>query len=297
MARENFNDLLAFVAVAREGSFTRAAAQLGVSQSALSHTIRALEERLGVRLLTRTTRSVSPTEAGERLLRTVAPRLDEIEAEVAALSEFRDKPAGNIRITAAEHAANTVLWPRLAELLPHYPDIKVELIVNYGLIDLVAERYDAGVRLGDQVAKDMIAVRIAPDLRMAIVGSPSYFSRRSSPRAPQDLAAHDCINLRLPTHGGMYAWEFEKDGHALNVRVEGQLVFNSSVPMLRAALAGFGMACIPEDMAQDHIAEGRLTRVLEEWCPAFPGYHFYYPSRRQSSPAFALLVDALRYRV
>jgi DNA-binding transcriptional LysR family regulator len=296
MARENFNDLLAFVAVAREGSFTKAAAQLGVSQSALSHTIRALEARLGVRLLTRTTRSVSPTEAGERLLRTVAPRLDEIEAEVAALSEFRDKPAGNIRITAAEHAANTVLWPKLAEFLPNYPDIKVEIIVNDGLIDLVAERYDVGVRLGDQVAKDMIAVRIAPDLRMAIVASPGYFSKRPPPQAPQDLAAHDCINLRLPTHGGIYAWEFEKDGHALNVRVEGQLVFNSSLPMLRAALAGFGMACIPEDMAQEHIAAGRLTRVLEEWCPVFPGYHLYYPSRRQSSPAFALLVDALRYR-
>jgi DNA-binding transcriptional LysR family regulator len=267
-----------------------------VSQSALSHTIRGMEERLGLRLLTRTTRSVSPTEAGERLFRAIAPRLEEIEAEVAALSELRDKPAGNIRITAAEHAANTVIWPKLAQFLPRYPDIKVETIVNYGLIDIVAERYDAGVRLGDQVAKDMIAVRIAPDLRMAAVGSPTYFSKRPPPQTPHDLAAHDCVNMRLPTYGGLYAWEFEKDGHELNVRVQGQLVFNSSPPILRAALAGFGMAYIPEDMAQEHIAEKRLIRVLEEWCPTFPGYHLYYPSRRQSSPAFALLVDALRYR-
>jgi DNA-binding transcriptional LysR family regulator len=296
MTRENFNDLLAFVTVAREGSFTRAAAQLGVSQSALSHTIRGLEARLGLRLLTRTTRSVSPTEAGERLLRTVAPRFEEIEVELAALSELRDKPAGNIRISAADHAANTVLWPKLAAFLPDYPDIKVEIMVNYGLIDIVAERYDAGVRLGDQVAKDMIAVRIGPDLRMAVVGSPAYFSRRAPPSTPHDLAVHDCINLRLPTYGGLYAWEFAKGSHELNVRVQGQLVFNSSPPILRAALAGFGMACVPEDMAQEHIAEGLLKRVLEEWCPAFPGYHLYYPSRRQSSPAFALLVDALRYR-
>lgn len=296
MARENFNDLLAFVTVAREGSFTRAAAQLGVSQSALSHTIRGLEARLGLRLLTRTTRSVSPTEAGERLFETVAPRFEEIEAELAALSELREKPAGNIRISAAEHAANTVLWPKLATFLPDYPDIKVEITVNYSLIDIVAERYDAGVRLGDQVAKDMIAVRIAPDLRMAVVGSPTYLSKRTPPRTPHDLAAHDCINLRLPTHGSIYAWEFAKDGHELNVRVQGQLVFNGSMPILRAALAGFGMACVPEDMVQEHVAEGRLTRVLEEWCPAFPGYHLYYASRRQSSPAFALLVDAMRYR-
>lgn len=251
---------------------------------------------MGLRLLTRTTRSVSTTEAGERLLGTVAPRFEEIEIELAALSELRDKPVGNIRISAAEHAANSVLWPKLAAFLPAYPDIKVEIIVSYGLIDIVAERYDAGVRLGDQVAKDMIAVRIAPDLRMAIVGSPAYFSRCPPPSTPHDLAAHDCINLRLPTYGGLYAWEFSKDGHELNVRVQGQLVFNSSLPMLRAALAGFGMACVPEDMAQEQIAEGRLKRVLDEWCPAFPGYHLYYPSRRQSSPAFALLVDALRYR-
>jgi DNA-binding transcriptional LysR family regulator len=296
MRRENFNDLLAFVAVAREGSFTKAAAQLGVSQSALSHTIRALEARLGIRLLTRTTRSVSPTEAGERLLKTLAPRFDEIEAEVAALSELREKPAGTIRITTAEHAASTVLWPKLEKFLPDYPDIHVEIIVNYGLIDIVEERYEAGVRLGDQVAKDMIAVRIAPDLRMAVVASPAYFSRCPPPQAPQDLTKHRCINLRLPTYGSLLAWEFEKNGHELKVHVQSQLVFSSSPPMLKAALAGFGVTCIPEDLAQEHIVAGRLERVLEDWCPAFPGYHLYYPSRRQTSPAFALLVDALRYR-
>lgn len=296
MARQNFNDLLAFVTVAREKSFTRAAAQLGVSQSALSHTIRGLETRLGLRLLTRTTRSVSPTDAGERLFTTVQPRLEEIEAGVTALSELRDKPAGSIRITTAEHAANTVLWPKLAEFLPHYPDIKVEIIVNSELIDIVAERYDAGIRFGDQVAKDMIAVRIGPNLRMAAVGSPGYFSKRPPPQTPHDLAAHDCINLRLPTYGGLATWEFEKDGHELNVRVQGQLVFNSSRPILRAALAGFGIAYIPEDMTQEHIADGRLIRILDEWCPIFPGYHLYYPSRRQSLQAFALFVDALRHR-
>jgi DNA-binding transcriptional LysR family regulator len=267
-----------------------------VSQSALSHTIRALEERVGLRLLTRTTRSVSPTEAGQRLLTTIGPRLDEIEEEVAALSEFRDKPAGHIRITAAEHSARTVLWPKLARFLPDYPDIKIEILVSYGFIDLAAERFDAGVRLGDQIAKDMVAVRIAPDLRMAVVATPGYFSKRPPPTTPHDLASHDCISLRLATHGGLYAWEFEKDGHALNVRVEGQLVFNGSPPMLQAALDGFGLACVPEDMVLEHVAEGRLVRVLAEWSPIFPGYHLYYPSRRQASPAFALMVDALRYR-
>jgi DNA-binding transcriptional LysR family regulator len=292
---QNFNDLLAFVTVAREGSFTRAAAQLGVSQSALSHTIRGLETKLGIRLLTRTTRSVSPTDAGQRLLATVAPRFAEIEDEVAALSELRDKPAGTIRISAAEHAANTALWPRLEKFLPDYPDIHVEITVEYGLIDIVAGRYDAGVRLGDQVAKDMIAVRIAPDLRMAVVGTPAYFAKRPPPHTPHELTGHDCINLRLATHGGLYAWEFEKDGHPLNVRVQGQLVFNSSGPMLRAALAGFGLACVPEDMVQEHVAAGRLMRVLEDWSPTFPGYHLYYASRRQSSPALGLLINALRH--
>lgn len=296
MPRENYNDLLAFVMVAREGSFTRAAAQLGVSQSALSHTIRSLEARLALRLLTRTTRSVSPTEAGERLLLTLAPRFEEIDAELSALSELRDKPAGTIRITSAEHAADTVLWPRLAKLLPDYPDIKVEINIDYGLSDIVAQRYDAGVRLGDQVAKDMIAVRIAPDMRIAVVGAPAYFARKAPPRTLQELAGHDCINLRLPTYGGLMAWEFIKDGHEVKARVEGQLVFNNSSQILRAALAGFGVAYLPEDMAREHIATGRLVSVLEDWCPTFPGYHLYYPSRRQSSGAMAVLIEALRYR-
>ena len=294
--QHNFNDLLAFVAVAREGSFTRAAAQLGVSQSALSHTIRSLEARLGIRLLTRTTRSVSATDAGQRLLATVAPRFDEIVAEVAALSELRDKPAGTVRISAAEHAADTVIWPRLERFLPSYPDIHVEVTVEYGMIDIVANRYDAGVRLGDQVAKDMIAVRIAPDLNMAVVGAPAYFANHPTPSTPHELTSHNCINLRLTTYGGLYAWEFEKEGQALNVRVQGQLVYNSSRPMLRAALAGFGLACVPEDIAREHIEAGRLLQVLANWMPTFPGYHLYYPSRRQSSPAMSLVIDALRYR-
>lgn len=296
MARENFNELVAFVTVAREGSFTKAAAQLGVSQSALSHTIRGLEARLGIRLLTRTTRSVSPTEAGERLLGSVAPSFDEIEAAVAALSDLREKPAGTVRITTAEHAANYVIWPKLDSFLPNYPDVKVEITVDYGLVDIVAGRYDLGVRLGDQVAKDMVAVRISPDLRMAVVGAPSYFTTRSVPLNPAELGEHDCINLRLPTHGGLYAWEFEKDGQALNVRVQGQLTFNSSSPRLRAALAGRGLAFLPEDMAQEYIEAGQLVRVLADWCPSFPGYYAYYPSRRQSSPALQLVIDALRYR-
>jgi DNA-binding transcriptional LysR family regulator len=296
MARRNVNDLLAFLAVARERSFTRAAAQLGVSQSALSHTVRELETRLGIRLLTRTTRSVSPTEAGERLLQTVGPRFDEIEGELDALSALRDKPAGTIRITTGGYAADTVLWPRLATFLPRYPDIKVEIIIDNGLTDIVAQRYDAGVREGGQVAKDMIAVRIGPDMRMAVVGAPAYFSKRPPPKTPQDLVGHNCINLRLPTLGGLYAWEFEKGSRELKVRVEGQLVFNTTNQMLDAALAGFGLAYIPEGLAQPHIAKRRLRRVLDDWCPAYPGYHLYYPSRRQSAPAFALLVDALRYR-
>jgi DNA-binding transcriptional LysR family regulator len=296
MPRENLNDLVAFLAVAKERSFTKAAAQVGVSQSALSHTIRALEERLGLRLLTRTTRSVAPTEAGERLLRAAGPRLDEIEAELAALSELRDKPSGTIRITAHDHAVRAVLWPALARLLPDYPDIKVEIVIDYGLRDIVAERYDAGVRTGEMVAKDMVAVRIGPDMRSAVVGAPSYFAQRAKPKTPQDLTVHTCINLRLPTHGGLYAWEFEKGGRELRVRVDGQLVFNGTAPMLDAALAGFGLAYVPEDSVQAHLADGRLIRVLADWCPPYPGYHLYYPSRRQPTPAFALLVNALRYR-
>jgi DNA-binding transcriptional LysR family regulator len=296
MPRQNVNGLLAFLAVAKQRSFTRAAAQLGVSQSALSHTVRGLEERLGLRLLTRTTRSVAPTEAGERLVRSVGPRFDEIDAELAALSELREKPAGTIRLTTGEHAAEAILWPALATLLPHYPDIKVELIIDYGLTDIVAERYDAGVRLGEQVARDMIAVRIGPDFRMAVVGAPSYFARRSRPNKPQDLTAHACINLRLPTYGGIYAWEFEKRGRELKVRVEGQLVFNNIALRLNAALAGCGLAYLPEDQVHKHLADGRLIQVLDDWCAPFSGYHLYYPSRRQATPAFALLVDALRYR-
>src|SRR5437773_1730674 len=296
MQRGNLDDLLAFVAVARERSFTNAAAKMGVSQSALSHTIRQLEERLGVRLLTRTTRSVSPTEAGERLLRNIGPRFEEIEAEVTAITELRNKPAGTIRITATEYATDAILVPKLAKLLRAYPDIKVEIVIDYGLTDIVAQRYDAGVRNGEQVAKDMIAVRIGPDARMAVVGAPSYFKGRAEPKKPQDLIGHNCINLRLPTHGGLYAWEFEKGNRELKVRVEGQFTFNSTGPMLNAALAGLGMAYVPEGLVQPHMAKGRLTRVLADWCPPYPGYHIYYPSRRQPSAAFALVVDTLRYR-
>ena len=296
MRREELADLSAFVVIAEERSFTRAAAKLGTSQSALSFTVRRLEERLGVRLLSRTTRSVAPTEADERLLRTLGPALDKIGGELAALSELREKPAGTIRITAGEHAAQAVLWPALATLLPHYPDIKVELITDYGLTDIVAERYDAGVRLGEQVARDMIAVRVGPDFRWAVVGAPSYFAKRTRPKRPQDLTAHDCINLRLPTYGGLFAWEFEKRGRELKVRVEGQLVFSNLALRLNAALAGLGLAYLPEDQVQTHLAAGRLIRVLDDWCAPFPGYHLYYPSRRQSTPAFALLVDALRFR-
>jgi DNA-binding transcriptional LysR family regulator len=296
MARENISDLIAFLAVARERSFTKAAAQLGVSQSALSHTVRGLEERLGVRLLTRTNRSVAPTQAGERLFRTAGPRLAEIEAELDGLSDFREKPAGTIRITAGDQVTETILWPKLRGFLPDYPDIKVEIALDQALTNIVEQRFDAGVRLGEQVAKDMIAVRISPDVRFAVVGAPSYFEGRSRPTVPQDLLGHTCINLRLPTYGGLYAWEFEKDGHELAVRVEGQLVFNGIFQVLNAAVDGFGLAHVPEDMALPHIASSRLKRVLQDWCPLWTGYHLYYPSRRQSSPAFNLVVDALRHR-
>ena len=296
MQRGHLDDLLAFVAVGRERSLTKAAAKLGVSQSALSHTIRGLEARLGVRLLTRTTRSVSPTEAGERLLQTLGPRFEEIEAELAAVRELRDKPAGTFRVTATENAADTILVPKLAPLLRQYPDIKVEIMIDYGLTDIVAERYDAGVRSGEQVAKDMIAVRIGPDLRMAVVGALPYFRKRPEPRTPQDLIGHNCINLRLPTRGGLYAWEFEKDGRELRVRVDGQLTFNGTAQMLNAALAGLGLAYVPESMVERDLAKGRLKRVLEDWCAPYSGYHLYYPSRRQPSAAFTLVVEALRYR-
>lgn len=296
MLRENLNDFLGFLAVARERNFTRAAAKLGVSQSALSHAVRGLEARLGVRLLARTTRSVAPTAAGERLLQTIGPRFDALETELTGLSELRDKPAGTIRITAGEHAAGTLLWPAIEKLLPAYPEIKVELVTDYGLTDIVAERYDAGVRLGEQVAKDMIAVRIGPDFRMAMVGSPSYFVKRPAPKKPQDLTDHNCINIRLPTRGGTYAWEFEKRGRALRVRVDGQLVFNNMAMRMNAVRAGLGLAYMPEDQVRPDVARGRLVQVLDDWCAPFAGYHLYYPSRRQPTPAFSILVEALRTR-
>jgi len=296
MAREVFDDLAAFAMVARERSFTKAAAKLGMSQSALSQTIRNLEKRLGLPLLTRTTRSVAPTEAGQKLLGTVAPRFEEIEAVLASLNALRARPAGTIRITAGEHPALSVLQPALARLLPLHPDIQVEIIVDYGLTDIVAEGYDAGVRLGEQVAKDMIAVRIGPDIRMAVVGSPAYFKRHRVPRMPQDLTSQNCINTRLPTYGGKFPWDLERKGREVNVRVEGQLIFNNAALRLASALDGLGLAYMPEDQALPYIADGRLIRVLEDWCPSFPGYHLYYPSRRHSSPAFGVLVEALRYR-
>jgi DNA-binding transcriptional LysR family regulator len=292
----HLDDLAALVAVGRERSFTKAAAKLGVSQSALSQTIRQLEARLGVRLLTRTTRSVSPTEAGERLMRTVAPRFEEIEAELVALSELRERPAGTVRITATEYATDSILMPKLGKLLRDYPDIKIEIITDYGLTDIVTERYDAGVRSGEQVAKDMIAVRIGPDMRMAVVGAPSYFRTRPEPKKPQDLTGHNCINLRLPMHGNVYAWEFERGNRELRVRVDGQFTFNATTQLLNAALSGCGLAYIPEGMVQTHIDKGRLKRVLADWCQPYSGYHLFYPSRRQTSAAFTRVVDALRYR-
>jgi DNA-binding transcriptional LysR family regulator len=296
MQKETASDLVVFLAVARAQSFTRAAAQLGVSQSALSQTIRGLETRLGIRLLTRTTRRVAPTEAGERLLRTVSAHFADVDAELEAVTALREKPAGMIRLTATENAATSVLWPVLERFLPAYPDIKVEIVIDYGLTDIVGERFDAGVRPSETVAVGMISVRIAPDMRMAVVGSPAYFAQRKPPKVPQDLTAHTCINLRLPTHGGLYPWEFEKAGREVNVRVDGQLIFGTADLMLTAARAGFGLAYLTEQQCQADIESGRLVRVLADWCPPFSGYHLYYPSRRQQTQAFALLVEALRYR-
>ncbi|HEX7642187.1 MAG TPA: LysR family transcriptional regulator [Burkholderiaceae bacterium] len=295
MARVDFNNLQAFITVARERSFTRAAAQIGVTQSALSHTIRGLEERMGIRLLARTTRGVSPTEAGERLLANIAHHYDGIEFELSALSALREKPAGTIRLTAHDHAVDTIVWPRLQPLLRDYPDIRIEIGIHYGLIDIVAERFDAGVRRGDRVARDMIAVRIGPDQRMAAIAAPGYLAGREPPLLPQDLARHDCINLRLPTHGGLYAWEFARDGKQVEVHVQGRLVMNTAPHMLQAALAGHGIAYIPEDLAQPHMAKGDLMPVLQDWWPTVPGYHLYYPNRRQQAPAFSLFVAALRW--
>ncbi len=295
MLKENFNDLISFLVVARERSFTKAAAKLGVSQSALSHSIRGLEERLDIRLLTRTTRSVAPTEAGEKLANSLEPRFREIESELDALRDMRDTPAGNIRITAGEHAVDSVLWPFLKSFLANYPDINVEIVADNSLTDIVNGRFDAGVRLGEQVAKDMVAVRIGPDMRMVVVGSPQYLQQHSSPSTPQELQNHRCINMRLPTRGGLYAWEFEKDGQELRVRVDGQLTFNSLRQRIDAAVVGFGLAYVPEDSVQNELADGRLVQVLDAWCNTFPGYYLYYPSRKQHTTAFSLFVDALRY--
>jgi DNA-binding transcriptional LysR family regulator len=295
MARSDIDDLIAYLTVARERSFTNAAALLGFSQSALSHKIRAMEHRLGVRLLERTTRSVAPTEAGQRLLNRIGPHIDQIGIELDALSEFRDRPSGTIRISTGEHALRTVLWPRIDPFVSEYPDIKVELDVENGMIDIVRSGYDAGVRLGEEVAKDMIAIRIGPDWRMAVVAAPSYFANRKRLKTPDDLTGHNCINLRLVTYRGFYAWEFEKAGRRLNVRVEGQLAFNSSNHVLNAVRSGHGIGCVPEEMVADEVRSGALVQVLKDWMPAFEGYHLYYPSREHSA-AFRLLVEAVRYR-
>ncbi|WPE26372.1 HTH-type transcriptional regulator PgrR [Pseudomonas hunanensis] len=296
MLRENANDLLAFLAVARERSFTKAAAKLGVSQSALSHTIRGLEARLGLRLLTRTTRSVSPTEAGERLMERVGPRFDEIEHELAQLSDLRDKPAGTIRINAMDFSLELILRPALKRFLPNYPDISVEVCCDYSFVDIAAHGFDAGVRLGEDVAEGMIATRIGPDTCMSVVGSSAYFADRPIPQTPRDLVNHKCNNLRLPMNGGLYAWEFQKDQESMNVRVSGQITYNGVYQLVEAALDGFGLSYVPAELAAPHIAEGRLIHVLEDWSPSYPGFHLYYPSRRQASPAFALLLEELRYR-
>ncbi|MER8410447.1 LysR family transcriptional regulator [Mesorhizobium sp. M0239] len=297
MQRDGMKDLLWFVAVARERSFTKAAAKLGTSQSTLSSTIKELEARLGVRLLTRTTRSVAPTEAGERLFQSLVPRFEEIEADLASLVAFRDKPSGTVRITLSDHALQTTVWPKLQPLLSDYPDVCVELYSDNGMKNIVEERFDAGVRLGESIDRDMIAVRIGPDWRLVAVASPEYFSRHPVPTAPQDLVDHDCINMRQATFGGLYAWEFAKQGRDLRVRVEGQLTFNSSIPMIEAAISGFGIAYVPENLVSHHIATGCLRLVLDDWSPPFAGYHLYYPSRRQLSPAMAMIVDALRHRI
>jgi DNA-binding transcriptional LysR family regulator len=296
MPRDAISDLLAFLAVARERSFTRAAAKLGVSQSSLSHTVRSLETRLGVRLLSRTTRSVAPTEAGERLMETVAPRLQEIEAEVAAVCELGVKPAGTLRISAIDYAIDTVLWPRLAPVLLDYPDVKLEISADYRMVDIVAERFDIGVRWGDQVAKDMIAVRVAPDMKQTIVGAPAYFQGHGVPRTPQDLLQHNCITLRLASSGGLYAWELKNNEREMQVRVDGQATFSGAYQMLHAALAGCGLAFLPEDLTGPHLQAGRLQSVMADWCPVFPGLHAYYPSRRQASRTLALVIDAIRWR-
>lgn len=295
MLRDNIADLISFIVVARVGSFTRAAAQIGVSQSALSHAMRGLEQRLGMRLLTRTTRKVTPTPEGERVLERIAPHLAEIEEELKALIEMRDRPAGTIRITTTDYAADTIIWPKLAPVLREYPDLKVEIVTDYGLTDIITEKFDAGVRLGEQVSEGMIAMRIGPDFRMLVVGAPDYFAQRGRPGSPQDLTDHDCINLRLPTHGGLYAWEFEKDDREIRVRVDGQLTFNTIQPVVNAAVEGYGLGFVPESLVREHLDRGRLETALEDWTPPFPGYYLYYPHRRQDSAAFGVILEALRY--
>lgn len=294
MRREEMADLTVFLAVAEARSFTRAGIKLGLSQSATSQIVRRLEERLGMRLLTRSTRSVAPTEAGERLIDTLAPALDQLDASLAALSELGGKPTGTIRITSVEHATKTILWPVLQDFLLRYPDVKVAITSDYDLVDIVEERYDAGVRMGEHVDKDMIAVRIAPDFQAAIVGSPAYFAKHPVPKTPQELVAHQCINLSLSTSRGHYIWHFKKKEREMKVRVDGAVAFNSISMAKDAALAGFGLAYLPEDQVRTHLAAGSLVRVLADWCPPFPGYHLYYPSRRQQAPAFALFVEALK---
>lgn len=296
MRREELGNLAAFLAVAEDRSFTRAAARLGTSQSSLSQAVRRLEEQLGVRLLVRNTRNIAPTEAGELLFETLRPAFDEIDTRPSALGTFREKPAGTVRITVGQHAADTIVWPAVARLLPRYPDLKIELAIDSALRDIVSERYDAGVRLGEQVARDMIAVRIGPDLRMAVIGAPSYFAGHAAPVTPHDLTQHACINLRLPSSGGLYPWEFSKEGHNLNVRVEGPFIVNNIAVNREAAMAGLGLAIVLEDQITEQLVGGTLVRVLEDWCPPFPGYHLYYPSRRQLSPAFAVVASALRFR-
>lgn len=295
MLKENFNELQLFLAVAKERSFTKAAGKLGVSQSALSHAMKSLEERLNIRLLTRTTRSVAPTEAGERIIACLEPRIADLEQELASIVQLNGIASGNIRLSAGEHAAQSLVWPKLKTFLMQYPAINVELVVDNGFVDIVAERFDAGVRLGESVDKDMIAVKIGPDMRMAVVGAPSYFATHPMPTIPHELQQHRCINMRLPTAGGPYLWEFEKEGKPLRVKVDGQVTFNLQAERIDAALSGFGIACIPEDRVQDYIQSGALIQVLQDWCPSFPGYYLYYPSRKQHPPAFALMIDALRY--
>ncbi|NRP21737.1 HTH-type transcriptional regulator PgrR [Ensifer adhaerens] len=294
MKREDLNDMLWFLAVAEERSFTKAAAKLGTSQSTISHTIKKLEARMGLRLLTRTTRSVSPTEAGERLIRSLAPRIEELESEIDQLMEIRDKPSGTVRITLSDYAQESIVWPKLRPVLREYPDIKVELNSDNGFRNIVEEKFDAGVRLGESVDKDMIAVRIGPDWRLVAVASPEYLMARTVPKTPQELVSHDCINHRQSRAGGLYAWEFEKDGREVRVRVDGQLTFNTSYAMIDAAVAGYGIAYVPETLVEPERASGRLIQILDDWSPLFPGYYLFYPSRRQNSPAFKVVVDALK---